>query len=266
MLNNYDVALVERDFWVNVIENLNYSEKINFALVCKNFNHTVNEYASLLLLKNRDNTIGHVKIFNDLLIVQLQNNSPLLQKSALITSQLFKLASILPILSDHGFNAENQNSLDLILKLGANPNEFESLDIPTPLFRILNLHYMPGFIVKKDDKGKVSYEVNTIEDNCKTMYAMSWTLIKSGTDPRVVDMFNKDAFQVFCEIAATSNYCDSEKNKLVEDMNNFKTHVFEYIKSTGLDQQPIPKIPQALIADYIRNLYNDSDRINNYVF
>lgn len=128
--------------------------------------------------------------------------------------------------------------------MGANPNEFGAADKPTPLFHALRLSNYWGV----NGRFKVN---DTLEYNFNVILTMSWTLIESGADPRILNIKNYDAFQLFYKKIVSLDFCEPERKKiLLEKLNQFKARAFEYIKISGLDQKPAPELPQKSIEDY----------------
>lgn len=210
--------------WKDVVPQLNFQERKSFILTCKIFNLIGNDYVGHIVLQNKDYICNGKNIFDQTIITQIEKSSPELQKSGLIASYLISKSFVNTIVAPFIFrtlNEENQRMLFMLLNLGANPNEYITAHYATSLFCIL------------DNK----------DSNFEEISEISWKLIKAGTDPRIVNLYKKDAFE-----SSDWRYCKNEA--LHKKMKELKEQIFDYIKISGLDQKPIPKLPQDCIDKY----------------
>lgn len=223
--NNFKQCL-----WPNVLPQLNYQERTKFLNACKYFNVIANQYVGHIVIQNKHLILDGKNIFDQTLITLIESSSTELQKSALVASFLAPKSSIKHIVSYPNYRNLSEESLrilDLLLNLGANPNECISVHYATPLFCALE----------------------DIKVNFEDISRISWKLIKSGTDPRIVNLSETNAFE-------NVDWILCENEALHKKMKELELQIFDYIKITGLDQKPIPKLPQKFFDEHNR-LMND---------
>lgn len=215
--------------WTGVVPHLTYQERKKFIVVCKIFNFIGNEYAERMVQQNRYLKLYYNKMKLNDILTKLGSCSRDSQKSALIASYLTKCDRLIKhyssAVSNHSYNDHHYSNLNVLLNLGADPNGLECVTEPTPLF----------FLMFKADRG-----------NFDDLSKVCWTLIKNGTDPRIVNIKKKNAFD-YAEVL--------HKNEtLRKKIGELRKMIFVYIGISGLDQKPIPEIPLETIAKYKKNM------------